>query len=86
MLVVKAVDARRRELWIGSPKRRKFCWEEVRLGKKKFWVFPEGFLSDFQLFFSGFFSRLSVDYRAEKEEYSVFKRNCYFMIFLGEGK
>ena len=86
MLVVKAVDARRRELWIASLKRQKFCWEEVQLGKKKIWVFAERFLSDFQLFFNGFFSRLSVDYGAEKEEYFVSKRNYYFMIFLGEGK
>ena len=37
-------------------------------------------------FFSEIFSYFSVDYRAEKEENVVFGKNCYFMIFPGEGK
>ena len=39
------------------------------------------FLSEFQLLFNEFFGRLSVDYRAEKEEKFVFEQNCSFMIF-----
>ena len=55
-------------LLIGSPKCRNFSWEEVLLGKKEISSFQMGFLSAFQLFFSEFFGRLSVDFRAAKEE------------------
>ena len=75
------------KLLFGSPRCRRISGEEIQLGKRNFGFFSEIFLSDFfQFFFSGFLSRLSVDYRDEKEENSMFEKNCYFMIFPGEGK
>ena len=58
------------------------------IGRNKFGVSQSDFLSSFQLFFSGFFSRLSADYKAEQEErkFCVLAKLLFYEFPEEEGK